>query len=69
MDQLIVTEKGLKISHEAPRAACWLFHRWGKWVVVGHGDVESDGAVVGRFIEQRRDCLRCGKIQLREAQT
>ena len=53
-----------------------LLHSWSKWETVGEGHVarhttfrgapvEGSEKVIGTFIEQRRECSVCGKVQLR----
>lgn len=53
-----------------------LLHKWTKWETTHKGEigrrttyrgapVEGSEKVVGSFIEQRRECECCGKVQLR----
>lgn len=44
---------------------CWLFHKWGKWLDTGTGDLIDLGVKVGTFIRQERRCLKCNKVELR----
>jgi len=53
----------------------WWRHRWSKWKVINEGNVRTKGAlelefmVTGAFVEQRRECLDCGKLQIRIAKS
>lgn len=53
-----------------------VLHTWSKWTTTHEGEigkrttfrgkpVEGSEKVVGAFIEQRRECECCGKVQLR----
>ena len=53
-----------------------LLHKWTKWETTHKGEigrrttyrgapVEGSEKVIGTFIEQRRECSMCGKVQLR----
>jgi|HubBroStandDraft_4_1064222.scaffolds.fasta_scaffold359558_2 hypothetical protein len=68
MPELIVTEKGIKVSDETPRGQCWIFHKWNRWETIAQGMYSrpESKTYTARFIEQKRECLRCGKIQMRE---
>jgi len=60
---------------------CW--HKWDKWKVIAEGllQMQYDSVFTGRKLEaheqyvcgkfehQRRECLKCGKSQLRKAST
>jgi len=61
MSELIVSEKGLKISEETPRGNCWLFHDWSKWVTFYDEEVGA-----WHRIRQRQECLRCGKVKIQQ---
>lgn len=52
-----------------------LLHSWSKWETSAQGEIanrttfrgkpiEGSEKVIGTFIEQRRECSVCGKIQL-----
>lgn len=50
------------------------FHNWGKWEIVGSGEIQSHGSyllpreepiAVGRFLNQRRTCADCDLVQER----
>lgn len=71
-------------SHPIASSRCWpFFHRWAKWKTTDHGKLESsifvltgqphrvDGSPIttGHFEEQRRECEKCGKCQLRIAKS
>ena len=57
----------------------FMAHHWEKWKVISGGDVidaeYQDGVATGKRIRtavyeiQRRECLFCGKSQLREARS
>lgn len=53
------------------KTSCFLFHNWGKWKVIDSGEILSvrHNHTVGHFIEQRRVCERCGKMQLNTQKT
>jgi hypothetical protein len=61
MSELIVSEKGIKISEEKPQGNCWLRHKWTKWTVFYDEKVSA-----WHVIRQRRECLRCGKTEISE---
>lgn len=53
-----------------------LLHSWSKWETTAQGEIgsrttfrgkpiEGSEKVIGTFIEQRRECSVCGKVQLR----
>lgn len=46
-------------------------HKWSKWIMSEAGSVLDpwDGHKIGTFEIQRRECLNCGKSQLRKART
>lgn len=51
---------------------CFLFHKWTKWVDVARGKIREAGTkdeIIGAFIRQERKCERCGKAQIRDAET
>jgi hypothetical protein len=54
---------------------CWPWaHDWSKWQTFSHGLIvvnagEKPPRPLGSFIEQKRECAKCGKIQLRESRT
>lgn len=53
---------------------CWFFHAWTKWKSICYGPFRVKnpaGDVVdsGQYVEQRRECSRCGKVDLREVRT
>ncbi len=61
---------GIQGWREKRRASCWAWHSWGKWKTNGYGNVtDGKGRVVGRYVEQSRECVDCGKINLREDQS
>ena len=39
-------------------------HIWGKWETVREGKITSGGNAIGYYMEQKRTCICCGKIQL-----
>lgn len=52
----------------------WCWHRWSKWEPVTRGGLVDDErgsepVVVGNYEVQRRECEKCGKSQLRMAET
>lgn len=70
MSEVIITEKGIKLSEETPRGDCpwWRRHDWSRWETFREGVIQNidTGATTCSFVEQKRECLRCGKIELRE---
>lgn len=60
--------------------SCWPWsHKWTKWELFAEGkmlktfnaltgnplNVDGKPAIIGRYIEQRRECTECGKLQMR----
>jgi hypothetical protein len=72
MSELRVTEKGIAIGEGTP-AARWhfCFLNWSRWETFREGLINKyhDGLartyVCGSVKEQRRVCLKCGKLQMR----
>lgn len=47
---------------------CW--HKWIKWQTLRTGKfVDDDDDEVGAYAKQRRDCQKCGKIEVRLYET
>ena len=50
---------------------CWFFHRWGQWETIAKGDIglfdrrDTIKGIIGRFVDQQRQCQRCRKIELK----
>lgn len=46
---------------------CWLLHRWKKWVLINESAsaYSFKSATIGVEKFQRRECERCGKMQMR----
>lgn len=56
--------------------SCWPWtHRWTKWKEIARGDLFAERLStgsqipIGYFVEQQRECERCGKMQIREIST
>lgn len=58
------------MRREEENEMCWPWnHKWSKWAVIGEGKLAralQPVVIVGYYIEQRRECSECGKIQMRE---
>lgn len=61
MSELIISDKGIRISEETPQGKCRFFHRWSKWTVFFD---KKCGAY--HVLRQRRECVRCGKVEIDE---
>lgn len=50
---------------ERPLKRCWWDHDWSKWTLVKHLVKKTLGGTIveGHVDYQRRQCLRCGKIE------
>lgn len=69
----------MSVTDPKLKAPCCVpfFHKWTKWLAIERGDVmtavsrRKDGQAVplGMYEYQRRECLKCGKSQLREVQS
>lgn len=52
-----------------------VFHQWGKWKVIGSGEVQQYSLVggqlgtVGQFVRQQRQCEHCAKLELHDVVT
>lgn len=53
----------------------YFFHLWGKWSVKDESDIirtrgkDGSRAVIGKRLEQTRQCERCDKIQIEVKET
>jgi hypothetical protein len=59
-----------KAQSQSTKKSCFLFHKWGKWQIIDEGPIlrqyhrDPRAHSVGRYIEQKRVCECCGKVQL-----
>jgi len=40
-------------------------HDYGKWKIVGEGNLTDGGVVTGYYKRQERTCNKCGKLSMR----
>ena len=43
----------------------WYKHYYSKWFEISEGDIMNGGRHTGNFIDMKRICLSCGKIQVK----
>jgi hypothetical protein len=50
---------------------CWFFHDWAKWTEISSHHLNRKGtdSFVGIMTFQRRECLKCGRLQQRAIKT
>lgn len=55
------------------KGSCIFMHRYAPWTIFREGDISAgpkDSRVkIGYYVEQRRVCDRCGRIEIRSVQT
>jgi hypothetical protein len=58
-----------KIKEKA--GSCWWSHDWSKWKIIEEGETISTitKATIGKYFYQRRECLRCGKVEIEKEDT
>jgi hypothetical protein len=59
------------MSHPDTQPKCWPWsHDWRKWQTIERGELlhrhSTEPIIVGCYENQRRECKKCGKSQLRE---